>query len=226
MLSPQSLGMDSDVKVTCVSCLECASRLDSEEWLARGSHHLSFPPPRLSVFLQDWIGLGRVEPAALWLLFLSFAASVLQVHTSSWMRRVLRESRLQTPEQLQPLLEAGGPQGQQAQLSRGSSSNSIAMQQGAASEAAPHRTSEASREAGTAGATAEIQHTVQHSPSPPQIGALFEAAVFRGGSNAPASSAAGALDSSSTDSLLWQPLTLAAQGRWRWQDWGRYALYR
>ncbi len=32
-----------------------------------------------AVRAQDWLGLGRVEPLALWALFLAFACAVLQV---------------------------------------------------------------------------------------------------------------------------------------------------
>ena len=29
--------------------------------------------------VQEWLGYGRIDPGALWLLFLSFAACVFQV---------------------------------------------------------------------------------------------------------------------------------------------------
>ncbi|KAK9863698.1 hypothetical protein WJX84_001768 [Apatococcus fuscideae] len=37
--------------------------------------------------LQDWLGYGRIDPGALWLLFLSFAACVFQVRYDLWHHR-------------------------------------------------------------------------------------------------------------------------------------------
>ena len=33
----------------------------------------------MKLLVQDWFGYGRIDPGALWLLFLSFAACVFQV---------------------------------------------------------------------------------------------------------------------------------------------------
>ena len=33
--------------------------------------------------LQDWLGIGHIEPAALWGLFLAFATSIMQVRLTT-----------------------------------------------------------------------------------------------------------------------------------------------
>ena len=37
--------------------------------------------------LVDWLALGRVDRVAIWMLFLAWAASVVQVHWAAWQAR-------------------------------------------------------------------------------------------------------------------------------------------
>lgn len=62
-----------------------ACRQASTWWL---STHVGAPPfpsrslaelPRTARCVQDWLGIGQVSPVALWMLFLAFAATSLQV---------------------------------------------------------------------------------------------------------------------------------------------------
>lgn len=37
--------------------------------------------------LADWLALGHVDRVAIWMLFLAWAASVVQVHWAAWQAR-------------------------------------------------------------------------------------------------------------------------------------------
>ena len=37
--------------------------------------------------LADWLALGHVDRVAIWMLFLAWAASVVQVHWAAWQSR-------------------------------------------------------------------------------------------------------------------------------------------
>lgn len=46
------------------------------------SHHKQ--DPRIHQYAKDWLGIGHIEPAALWGLFLAFATSIMQMHYDLW----------------------------------------------------------------------------------------------------------------------------------------------
>ena len=156
--------------------------------------------------MQEWLGLGTVDPVALWLLFLSFSSSVLQVHYINWMRCAHQQPGQQQPqcgEQQQQLQEPWRQA--QGRLSRGSSFDGI--------------------ESPRASVSAPLLANIPHQSQQAQHTTLQVTASVQDLEASPAAALAGGSDDI-TASLLWQPMALAAQGQWHWQDWGRYFIYR
>ena len=154
--------------------------------------------------MQEWLGLGTVDPVALWLLFLSFSSSVLQVHYINWMRCVHQQPGQQQPQQEEQQQQERRRQAQ-GRLSRGGSFDGIES---------PRAGMSAPLLANIPQQSQQEQHTtVQITASPLDLEASPAAALASGRDDI-------------TASLLWQPMALAAQGQWHWQDWARYFIYR
>ena len=197
-----ALGLPEEVEVSCDACIHqpCCSAwllLCSECFLMCLRTHTVLLPA-----MQEWLGLGTVDPIALWLLFLSFSSSVLQVHYINWMR-CAQQQRLQQPQREEPQQQEPWAQ-EQGRLSRGSSFDGI----------------ESPRAGVSAPLLANPQQSQQEQHTTLQITASVQDLEA-----IPAAALAGSSDDN-TSSLLWQPMALAAQGQWHWQDWGRYFIYR
>jgi hypothetical protein len=161
-------------------------------------------PTSLLPAMQEWLGLGTVDPVALWLLFLSFSSSVLQVHNINWMRCVHQQPGQQQPQQEEQQQQERRRQAQ-GRLSRGGSFDGIES---------PRAGMSAPLLANIPQQSQQEQHTtVQITASPLDLEASPAAALASGRDDI-------------TASLLWQPMALAAQGQWHWQDWARYFIYR
>lgn len=145
---------------------------------------------------QEWLGVGHVHPPALWLLFLSFGAATLLVHYAEWQRCARRQRRAAAAAGDAAEAEAG-------QLSRASSFDGIES---------PRLTPAGSQASPPVGQ--EQWQQLLRAPA-------------RGHTTLEVSASADLPDSGPDPAPgLWQPLTLAAQPRWGWIDWLRYAVYR
>jgi hypothetical protein len=153
--------------------------------------------PPIPVPHQAWLGLTSVDRAALWLLYVSFGACVLQAHYASWARCAAQQARRRAAE------APSTPSHSRAGSFDGIESPQAQVRAPLLGPSA--RTS-------LAGGPQEEAHSAGHTTLRVTV-ATPDPAPCNG-------------DQPEGSSLLWHPLELGAQKQWGWHDWARYLVYR